>query len=135
MIPETAGIQASEAGAEAIYRDVLAMTRKELGDGHPAVAGAISNLASSLEFQGRLAEAEPLHGLNGHCHHLRVRLGGVEPDQLNPGLENLAASSRLEFGMAEHPAGIAEPVGERITVHPGGHDPCHLRGYVRWNDQ
>ena len=37
--------------------------------------------------------------------------------------------------MSQYPAGVTEPVGERITAHPCGHDPCHLGGYIRRNGQ
>jgi len=37
--------------------------------------------------------------------------------------------------MAQHPAGIAEPVGERVTVHPGRNYSCHLRSYIRRDGQ
>lgn len=49
-------------GAEALYRDVLAIRREALGDRHPDVARALENLAGALRKQGELEEALELNG-------------------------------------------------------------------------
>lgn len=46
--------------AEAIYRDILAHRRREMGPDHPNVASSLRSLATVLYSQGRLDEAEPL---------------------------------------------------------------------------
>ena len=48
------------AEAEPLYRRVIAIDEKVLGEEHPDVSLAYSNFASLLEDQGKYAEAEPL---------------------------------------------------------------------------
>ena len=49
------------AEAERIYRTVLEIRRKWLGDGHPHTATSYNNVAGNLNEQGKYAEAEPLY--------------------------------------------------------------------------
>ena len=48
------------AEAEARYREALALSRRALGNKHPAVAVCLKDVAGALEQQGKAAEAEPL---------------------------------------------------------------------------
>jgi nephrocystin-3 len=49
------------AEAELIYRRVLNMLEKNLGESHPNVAAALNNLAGLLRDTNRFSEAEPLY--------------------------------------------------------------------------
>jgi eukaryotic-like serine/threonine-protein kinase len=49
--------QQRHADAEPLLRESLALTRQRLGDDHPLTMPALSNLGSSLRFQGRFDEA------------------------------------------------------------------------------
>ena len=60
--------------AETLHREALAIRRKILGEGSPAVAESVKDLAAILEKQGKITEAEQtfIHALR----HLRKPLNG-----------------------------------------------------------
>jgi tetratricopeptide (TPR) repeat protein len=47
--------------AETLYRQVLALRRKLLGDEHPDVAQTLDSLAGTLQDRGSLGEAESIY--------------------------------------------------------------------------
>ena len=80
-IQELAGLLAGQckfSEAEPLYREVLAMRRKLLGDEHQDVAAALHNLAWVLQSQGKLSEAEPLY--REALAMQRKLLGNEHPD-------------------------------------------------------
>jgi tetratricopeptide (TPR) repeat protein len=74
--------------AETLYKQALAIRKKQLGDNHPDTATSLNNLAAFYESQGRYSEAETLYK-----QALAIRkkqLGDNHPDTAKS-LNNLAA--------------------------------------------
>ncbi len=78
--------------AEPLFREVLAMKRRQLGDGHPLVARGLNNLAMVLRSQGDYAAAEPL--FRQAIAGLRRQPGGEHP-LLGSFLNSLAKTLHL----------------------------------------
>ena len=58
--PQAAAKDSTLDEAEAVYRRALANKQKLLGDNHPDTVTATKNLATSLQMQGKVAEAQTL---------------------------------------------------------------------------
>ncbi|WP_287131357.1 tetratricopeptide repeat protein [Candidatus Cyanaurora vandensis] len=74
--------------AEPLYEQALALSRKLLGEEHPAVASSINNLAALYDSQGRYEQAEPLYV---QALALRRKLLGQEHPDVATSLNNLGA--------------------------------------------
>ncbi len=86
--------------AEPWFKQCLEVTKKRLGEKHPAVATSLNNLAGLYSDQGRYADAEPLYQ---QALQLMRHLLGEEHPYLAPSLNNLALlySSQGRYADAE----------------------------------
>jgi tetratricopeptide (TPR) repeat protein len=86
--------------AEPWFKQCLEVTKKRLGDNHPAVAASLNNLAGLYSDQGRYADAEPLYQ---QALQLMRHLLGEEHPYLAPTLNNSALlySSQGRYSEAE----------------------------------
>jgi tetratricopeptide (TPR) repeat protein len=66
------------AAAERAFREAMTLRRDRLGDGHPEVDNAVSNLAGALAGRGELAEATRL--MEGVVARKRRSMGASHPD-------------------------------------------------------
>ncbi len=90
-------------GAEAAYREALAMNRKLLGERHPEVANTMSNIAFVTYAEGRHREAVDL--LRASLDMRRDLLGNEHPD---------VASSAANLAYLLIDSGINEDAGQLI---------------------
>ena len=74
-------------GCAAPYRRALEVHRAALGEGHPAYAASLTNLAGLYDQMGRYAEAEPLYRQAMEIYH--TALGKGHPAYATT-LDNLA---------------------------------------------
>jgi tetratricopeptide (TPR) repeat protein len=93
------------AEAVPLARRALAIREKALGPDHPAVGGALNNVAELYRAQGRYAEAEPLYKRTASI--FEKALGADHPD-VGTSLNNLAELYRAQGRYAE-----AEPLYKR----------------------
>jgi CHAT domain-containing protein/tetratricopeptide (TPR) repeat protein len=88
--------------ATPLARDILAIRRRALGEGHPETATSYTNLAALLEYQGKYAEAEPLYQ---KALAIRRRVFGEAHPETATRYNNLATSLKAQGKLAE-----AEPL-------------------------
>ncbi len=84
--------------AERLFREVLTLRTSAYGNYHPAVAGAVSDLACALHEQGRLGEAATLHE---YALTIRRKLYAENHADVVQSIHNLA---RLEEDRGNLPA-------------------------------
>jgi tetratricopeptide (TPR) repeat protein/tRNA A-37 threonylcarbamoyl transferase component Bud32 len=104
--------------AEAMYRQVLSLRKKALGDKHLDVATALDNLATALGHQGKYAEAEALYRKS---LAIRKQLSAVEHPQGLQGLTHLAGALDLQGKYAEAEAILRESLALQKRLFGNDH--------------
>jgi eukaryotic-like serine/threonine-protein kinase len=107
-------------GAEAAYREALAIRRRILGDQHPRTATSIHNLALALEMQERRDEAESLY-----WQSLELNRGLLDPEHTHIAL-TLTTLARLYSNQDDHERAEAL-LQEALGIYRNRLGPRHVR--------
>jgi eukaryotic-like serine/threonine-protein kinase len=86
------------AEAEKIYRDALALVRKNRGEENPTMALLLQNIATTIAEQGRPADAKPMYEL---AAKMRKKLLGENHPSFITSLDSIADMQRLLGNHAE----------------------------------